>query len=251
MLKLRNVRCGYEGQEIIKGISFDVEARQNSCIIGPNGSGKTTLLRAISHIIPYEGEIQIQGQEIRGVERKDLARRVALLSQVSQVYFPYTVYETVALGRYAYSTGLLGNLQKEDQVIIAESLQKVGLYEQKDKLISQLSGGQLQRVFLARAFAQDPEVILLDEPTNHLDLKYQIELLDHLKEWVRDKDKVIIGVLHDLNLVQQFADQVILMDEGQVVAKGSAEEVLKAPFIKEVYGIDIKEFMIATLKKWQ
>ena len=118
------------------------------------------------------------------------------------------------------------------------------------ELITELSGGQIQRVFLARVFAQDPDIILLDEPTNHLDLKNQIDLLENLKEWIKVNNKIVVGVLHDLNLVQYFADNVLMLKDGQIVAYGEPQEVLNNPILNELYGINIKEFMLDILKKW-
>ena len=117
-------------------------------------------------------------------------------------------------------------------------------------MITELSGGQIQRVFLARVFAQDPDIILLDEPTNHLDLKNQIDLLENLKEWIKVNNKIVVGVLHDLNLVQYFADNVLMLKDGQIVAYGEPQEVLNNPILNELYGINIKEFMLDILKKW-
>ena len=121
----------------------------------------------------------------------------------------------------------------------------------KDKLINELSGGQLQRVYLARVFAQEPDVILLDEPTNHLDLKCQIEILEHINKWTKENQKTVIGVLHDLNLVQMFSDDVIMLSEGHIVSKGKTKDVLSEDKLKEVYGVDIKKFMINALEKWR
>ena len=119
-----------------------------------------------------------------------------------------------------------------------------------DKLITELSGGQLQRVFLAKIFAQDPDIILLDEPTNHLDFKHQIELLENLSEWVKKNNKIVIGVLHDLNLVQYFADNVLMIKSGKGVSYGKPEDVFKRDVLNDIYGIDIKEFMLNILEKW-
>ena len=130
-------------------------------------------------------------------------------------------------------------------------MDKVGLLDIKDKLISELSGGQLQRVFLARTFAQNPEVILLDEPTNHLDLKYQIEMLQHLSHWAKDNNKIVVGVLHDLNLVHYFSDDVCLLNKGEIIAYGKSSEVFESDKLKSIYGIDIKEFMIEVLEMWK
>ena len=173
------------------------------------------------------------------------------MTQASNIYFPYTVYETVALGRYAHLKGVFSRINKEDDEIILKSIANVGLIDIKDKLISELSGGQLQRVYLARAFAQDPDVILLDEPTNHLDLKCQIEILDYLNKWTKENNKIVVAVLHDLNLVQTFGEKVVMMNDGKIISSGTAKEVLSGEKLKEVYGVDVKGFMIDALERWK
>ncbi|WP_291653480.1 ABC transporter ATP-binding protein [Clostridium sp.] len=251
MLEVKNVCCGYNGIDIVKQVSFNINRGENLCIVGPNGCGKSTLLKAISNLISFNGEIKLDGKNINTLKRKELATKIALMTQSSNIQFPYTIYETVALGRYAHLNGIFSRLNKKDELIINESLRMVGILDIKDKLISELSGGQLQRVFLARAFAQDPEVILLDEPTNHLDLRYQIEILDYLKNWAKEKNKVVVAVLHDLNLVQNFGDRVLMMNDGIIKGNGSTKEVLNSNDLEEVYGIDIKTFMVRTLEKWK
>ena len=251
MLEIKEVRCGYDNKEIVKGVSFSVERGNNLCIVGPNGCGKSTLLKSIANLLEYKGSVKLDSKEISKLNRKDLAKNVALMTQASNIYFPYTVYETVALGRYAHLKGVFSRINKEDDEIILKSIVNVGLIDIKDKLISELSGGQLQRVYLARAFAQDPDVILLDEPTNHLDLKCQIEILDYLNKWTKENNKIVIAVLHDLNLVQYIADNVLLLSNGMLIKYGKVSEVLNNDILKQVYGLDIKEFMINILKKWE
>ena len=250
MIEVKNIYCGYDNKKIIKDLSFNVNNGENLCIVGPNGCGKSTLLKSIANIIEYEGSVKIDNKEVSSFSRIDLAKKVALMSQTSQIYFPYTVYDTVSLGRYAYSKGAFSKLSLTDKRIIVDSMKKVGIYELKDKLITELSGGQLQRVFLAKIFAQDPDIILLDEPTNHLDFKNQIELLENLNEWVKTNNKIVIGVLHDLNLVQYFADKVLMIQSGKVVSYGRPEDVLKGEILNDIYGMDIKEFMVNILQKW-
>ena len=250
MIEVKNIYCGYDNKKIIKDLSFNVNNGENLCIVGPNGCGKSTLLKSIANIIEYEGSIKIDNKEVSSFSRIDLAKKVALMSQTSQIYFPYTVYDTVSLGRYAYSKGAFSKLSLTDKRIIVDSMKKVGIYELKDKLITELAGGQLQRVFLAKIFAQDPDIILLDEPTNHLDFKNQIDLLENLNEWVKTNNKIVIGVLHDLNLVQYFADKVLMIQSGKVVSYGRPEDVLKGEILNDIYGMDIKEFMVNILQKW-
>ncbi len=251
MLKIKNLYSGYNGIDVIKDISINVNKGESLFIIGPNGCGKSTFLKSIANIIEYRGSIEIENKEISSFKRKDLAKKVGLMSQISEIYFPYTIYDTVSLGRYPYTKGMFDKLSKGDHEIIMDSIAKVGLTEYKDKMITELSGGQLQRVFLAKLFAQNPDIILLDEPTNHLDFKYQIELLEYVRQWSISNNKIVIGVLHDLNLVHNFADSVILLDKGMVISAGKPSKVLNNDIIKDVYDIDIKSFMLEALEKWK
>ncbi|WP_077867068.1 ABC transporter ATP-binding protein [Clostridium saccharobutylicum] len=251
MLDVKNISCGYDKIDIIKDATFEAKRGEVLCIVGPNGCGKSTLLKAIGKLIEYKGKISLDSNDIKNLSVKKFAKNIALMTQSNNIYFPYTVYETVALGRYAYLKGILSSLSKEDDLIVMKSIKSVGLIDLKDKLINELSGGQLQRVFLAKSFAQDPEVILLDEPTNHLDLKCQIEILEYLSLWAKENNKIVIAVLHDLNLVNLFGEKVILLSQGEIISKGTPKEVFLKDNLKNVYNIDVKNFMINALKQWQ
>ena len=238
-------------RHILHDISVSIPMGKITTLIGPNGCGKSTLLKSIANLIEYRGTIKFDGVDSNKYERKSFAQKVGLMSQLSEIHFPYTVYETVSLGRYPYLKGAFSSLSKEDVKIILDSIEKVGLTEYRDKMITELSGGQIQRVFLAKLFAQNPDIILLDEPTNHLDFKYQVELLEHVKTWAKTNKKIVIGVLHDLNLVHYFADKVIMLDNGNIVSEGTSMEVLNDDKLKNVYDIDIKSFMKNILNKWE
>jgi iron complex transport system ATP-binding protein len=250
MLEIKNLYAGYGGGDIIKDISFTADGGEVLCIAGPNGCGKSTLLKSIARLLPYRGSITVNGQDALRINRKDLAKKIALLGQLSPVYFPYTVYDTVAMGRYAHTRGFFKNLSADDRAIITETITRLELDDVRDQLITQLSGGQLQRVFLARTLAQDPDIILLDEPTNHLDLKHQVELLQYLSAWAVDRGKAIVAVLHDLNLVHRFSGRAVLMCRGMLAACGKSDEVLNSGVLREVYGMDIRAFMRESLEKW-
>jgi iron complex transport system ATP-binding protein len=251
MLEIQNLFSGYHGQDVIHNISLWADRGEILTLLGPNGCGKTTLLKSIARIIPCRGDIKLAGRDIRSFTRKDLAQKIALLGQISQIHFPYTVYDTVALGRYAHSRGFLKSLSKEDQDFITDIIHRLELDNEKDRMINELSGGQLQRVFLARTLAQNPDIILLDEPTNHLDLKHQVELLRYLKTWVKENRKTLIAVLHDLNLAFQFSDAAALMDKGSIKALGRPETVLRGETLREIYGMDVREFMLDSLENWR
>ncbi|GHV94574.1 iron ABC transporter [Spirochaetia bacterium] len=251
MIEVKDLSAGYNGEDVIQSISFTAECGESLCILGPNGCGKSTLLKAIARIIACRGTVKLEGREVSGFSRKELAKKIAFLGQAAQIYFPYTVRETVSLGRYAYSGGFLKNLSPEDEEVIGKTIKMLDIQDIQNRMIDELSGGQLQRVFLAKTLAQNPEVILLDEPTNHLDLKNQIELLRYLKSWVKDNNKTLIGVLHDLNLVHQFGDSALLMSDGRLAAWGTIEKTLNSETLQAVYGIDIRGFMLDSLEKWR
>jgi iron complex transport system ATP-binding protein len=251
MLEVRDLCAGYGGADVLCNINFKVEKGESLCLLGPNGSGKSTLLRAVARIIEYRGLVLMDGEDIGAVSRKELARKIALLSQSAQVFFPYTVYETVAMGRYAHSRGLFKNLSVEDEAVIEDILKNLDIWESKDTMTDELSGGTLQRVFLARALAQSPDLILLDEPGNHLDLKHQIDLLNFLRAWVREGGKTLIGVFHDLNLARYFGDTAVILNNGTLAARGHMEDILNGEDLSAVYGIDVRGFMRESLERWK
>jgi iron complex transport system ATP-binding protein len=250
MVEVRGLCAGYGGDDVIRDISFKVGRGKSLCILGPNGCGKSTLLKCIARIIDYRGSVLLGNSDTAAFSRKELAKKIAMLSQTMQVFFPYTVYETVSMGRYAYSRGFLKSLSAEDLSVIEDVLKKLDLWDIKDNMIDELSGGTLQRVFLAKTLAQTPDVILLDEPANHLDLKHQLELLDFLKKWVSDNGKTLIGVFHDLNLAHRFGDTALVLDNGAVASCGKIDEVLKSDTLSTAYGIDIHKFMHESLELW-
>jgi iron complex transport system ATP-binding protein len=252
MLEVKDLSASYGGgADVIRNISFRTEKGESLCILGPNGSGKSTLLKSIARIIDYRGLVLMNGEDIRAVSRKELAKKIALLSQSAQVFFPYTVYETVSMGRYAYLQGVLKNLSAEDRTVIENILKKLDIWDSKDCMIDELSGGTLQRVFLARTLAQSPDLILLDEPSNHLDLKHQIELLKFLRAWVKENNKTLISVFHDLNLARLFGDTAVVLNNGTLAANGKIENVLNSGVLSDVYGIDIRGFMQESFEKWR
>ncbi|MBO4235820.1 MAG: ABC transporter ATP-binding protein [Firmicutes bacterium] len=251
MLELKDVRAGYDGVEVLHGLSYKFEDGKNYCLLGPNGCGKTTLIRTIASLIAFTGEITMEGVRLRDMKRRELASKVAVLSQVSNIYFPYTVYDTVMLGRYQYMKGIFGNTSKEDKEKVEECLETVKLTDQRDKRIDELSGGQRQRVFLAQVLAQSPQMILLDEPTNHLDVRHQLELIDYLKKWTADGKHSVIGVMHDINLALRLSDSVLIMKDGEFKATGTFDEVVTANLLNETYDTDIAGFMRESFEKWR
>ncbi len=251
MLNAENVVCGYDSKNVVHGISFQLHAQERMAILGPNGCGKTTLVKALAGLLPFSGSVTACGLDVRTAPRRETARTIALMSQLNGVDFDYSVYETVMMGRYAHQRpGLFGGADARDKEIVAQALAKTGIAGLANRRVTQLSGGQLQRVFLARVFAQQPSVILLDEPTNHLDLKFQIELIQLLKEWAAEENRCVVGVLHDINLALEFADRILLMQDGRAVFEGKASD-LDLGILQQVYDTDVRTWMQKSLKRWE
>lgn len=242
MLSVQHVSGGYSDEIVLKNISFDVEQGELFGILGPNGSGKTTLLKMISGILPIKhGEILISGKRLQEYGVKQLAQLVAVLSQHSSQSFSYTVKETVSLGRYAHQKGWFQTWSKEDETIVQRVMDQTGITSFQHKNIQELSGGEKQRVFLAQALAQEPEILLLDEPTNHLDLSYQKELLDLLKQWTAEKGLTVISIFHDLNLAGLYCDRLLLLEKGMVNIHHIPNEVLREDRIRNVYQTKVQK----------
>ena len=249
MLSLKKVSAGYDGVDVIKNIS--IEIKNNVAIIGPNGCGKTTLLKTIANILPFKGKIEINGKPFDKMKRREISKNIAMLTQQVGIYFDYNVYDTVMMGRYLHIKGrLAGNPIKEDRDAVMKSLEAVNLLDVQGREITKLSGGQLQRVFLARALAQEPGIILLDEPTNHLDLKCQIEIIDYLKKWTEIGSRAIVGVLHDVNLAMRLSEDMIVMSGGEVLAFDKANNITKSGLLDDVYEMDVARYMRGNLSMW-
>ena len=175
MLEVKKLSCGYGGEQVVNDISFTLSPGQRLVVLGSNGCGKTTLLRGLMGILPSTGTMEFDGRDLKAMTVREKGRTMAMLTQMNSVSFSYTVMETVLLGRYAHlEGGLFSTPGAEDRRMAEEQLKRLGLWQERDKRITELSGGQLQRVLLARTFVQEPRIILLDEPANHLDLKYQV-----------------------------------------------------------------------------
>lgn len=239
-IEIDNVSCGYTQREVLKQVSLCVAAGKVLVLLGPNGSGKTTLLRALFNLVVVnEGAVLIEGQAINRLSRKQIAQKLALSPQMEAPQWPMTVEETVQLGRSSHR-GWVQPFQVEDAEIVETAIQQTGLAELSQRRITELSGGEWRRTLIARALAQQTNVLCLDEPTTGLDLKYQVEILTLIRNLAHERDLTVILTLHDLNLASSFADQIVLLSEGHVAASGTGEEVLTEERLSDVYQTKVK-----------
>ena len=231
-----NIKMKIGDNEILKGVSIDSKNREFVGIIGPNGSGKSTLLKSIYRILkPNDGCIKLGDMDISKMSIKESAKKMAVVSQHNYYNFDFTVKEVVSMGRSPHKK----NLERdniEDFEIVKESLQKVGMSEFSNRSFSTLSGGEQQRVILARALAQKTPCLILVEPTIHLDIKYQLSLLNIVKSL----DLTVISAIHDLNIASMYCDRLFVMKDGQIVASGTLQDILTKELIKEIYEIDVE-----------
>ncbi len=253
-LRIEKLSCGYGGADIVKNVSLTVKSGETVAIAGPNGCGKTTLLRAVCGLIPTTaGEVFIDGLAAADIPPKERAKKIAMLSQTGAGgdYFGYTVMNTVLMGRYSRQKGSVFSETSGEDIAAAERcIAEVGLSGCENRCITELSGGQLQRVFLARAFAQEPEILLLDEPANHLDIKSQNELSGILKRFA-DSGKTVVGVFHDISVAAAVSDRILLMKNGEAVSCGKTEDIVRSEELSEVFDTDVSAYMKKVLKIWE
>lgn len=236
---LEHVTCGYRGKKVIKDLSLTIPAGKRVMILGENGCGKTTLLKAMAGLIPYEGSIRVDGAEVKGMPPRERAAKISLLSQMNRAYFSYTVEETVQMGRYRFHKGLFEGVNQEDVKQVEEYMRKTDVYDIRREKIGELSGGQLQRVYLSQTYAQESKYVFLDEPTNHLDLKYRATLERELKE----SGHSVVAVYHDVMQALHLADEIILIKEGVVVKIGTPEEIWNSEALNEAFDMDVKAYL--------
>lgn len=239
MIEIKDLTCGYDAGDVLHGITLKVEQHGFAVIMGPNGAGKSTLLYAIiGYLQRRQGSVLIQGKALEHWHKKDLAKVIALIPQETAMPFDYTVEEMVLMGRYPWLE-LMQSYSTRDQKIVQDILQKLDLTELKDRYYSQLSGGEKQRVLLARALAQQTQVILLDESLSQLDINHQVEFMQLLSDINRQDGKCIILVSHNINLAANVSSHLILLKNGRLLASGTPAEVITQEKLKELFEIDL------------
>lgn len=237
---IRDLNWSYRNKELFKHLDASFPADKFISIIGPNGSGKTTLLRHLLRLLPApRNSIILAGEDLQDYSQRALARHVSYVPQQSRIEYDFTVYECVAMGRYSHGTRL-SMLGPEDHRIISSSLEAMELGHLSERAATELSGGEYQRMLIARALAQQSSVILLDEPVSHLDVHSQREILSLLRNLVDQGTATVLCVLHDLNAVSAYSDLVLMMQSGAIVAEGTVREVLTKQRIEEVYHVEVQ-----------
>ncbi len=236
ILDIRDILLKYRDKSILSNVSFAVSAGEFFVVIGPNGAGKTSLLKVLSGLQKIQqGSVAIKNEDISTYTRRRLAQIMAIVPQQIEVGFPFTVTETVIMGRTPH-LGILGMEDKKDFHIAEEAMEFTEVTHLADRKLFQLSGGELQRVIIARAICQQPEIILLDEPTTALDPAHQLKIMDLMERFRKQHNTTIIMVSHDLNLASMYGDRLLLLKEGRVIKTGNPKEVLNKSLLEESYG---------------
>ena len=239
-IKTDNIQVSFGSKPILHDISLAIHDKEFVGIIGPNGSGKSTFLKCLYRVLqPSGGKIYFDGSELSSLSHRDTALKMAVVAQHSTVNFDFSVLEMVLMGRSPYK-GLLDRDQLDDYEIARHALAQVGLSDFESRNFNTLSGGEQQRVILARALAQRTECLVLDEPTNHLDIKYQLELMTIVKRL----DATVVSAIHDLNLAAIYCDRIIALKDGHIVCSGTPQDVLSSDTIRHIYGVSA---MVQTL----
>ena len=232
-----DLSCGYRGRAVFRGVSLDARAGEVLAVLGPNGAGKTTLLRAMAGLArPTAGAVLLEGRDLAGYRAGEVARLVAFATQGMAPDWPFTVREFVSLGR-APHRGWWRPLAADDRAAVDEALARLMLEDLGERPVNELSGGEWQRVRLAKGLAQAPRILLLDEPTAHLDPRFQYELLSAARSLARERGLAVVLSMHDLNLAGTWADRLALLAGGRLLADGPPEAVLTPDLLAEAYGI--------------
>ena len=250
MLDVDRLSVRYGTKQIVDALSFSVSEGQWLMIAGPNGAGKSTALAAITQGTPYTGRVLFEGQNVRSMKPALRARAIGGLAQNHFVGYGFTVEEVVRLGRFAYAGGVFGRSREDDAGHVEQALTLTGLQDKRRQSVLTLSGGELQRTFLAQVLAQDPKLLLLDEPTNHLDLIYQKQIFALIGQWLQTPGRAVVSVVHDLSLARAFGTDALLMDSGRKIALGRANDVLTPANLDRVYGMDVAAWMRGLYRQW-
>ncbi len=239
MLEVKNITVGYGETAIVRDISFALPNKKILAIVGANGAGKTTLLRALNGTLPIKtGEITIDGKKLKNYSRREIARTITVIAQENETKFPVTVADFVLAGRFAHG-GTFGWETESDLKIAENALEICDLAKYKNRTMNRLSGGERQRVILARALATEARILLLDEPTTNLDLSNQALMFRLVRERCKRGESSAVVITHDLNLASEFADEILLLKNGEMIARGEPKEVLTEENLREIFDVKV------------
>lgn len=237
-IRVMDLEFSYSSVPALEDICFEVNKSEIVSVLGPNGAGKSTLIKCLDRILkPKKGTIYIDEKDLRLFSQSEIAKKIGYIPQGAKYSFPATVFEVILMGRKPHITW---RATESDLDKVVEVIKMLNLEEFSMRDVNELSGGQQQRVFIARALAQEPEILLLDEPTSNLDIRVQLEVLDIIKEVVKMRDMSAIMAMHDLNLASRYSDKIILMKKGKIFAVGEPNQVLTPENIKSVYGVEVE-----------
>ncbi|WP_304941839.1 ABC transporter ATP-binding protein [Vallitalea guaymasensis] len=240
IVSTKKLNFNYGEKTILKDLSINMEKGLFYSIIGPNGSGKTTLLKLLAGILPSnKNTVYIKNDDIHVIKQKEMAKRLSVVPQITDMQYEFSVFDIVMMGRAPYTSRFQKNTE-EDVKIVNDAMKETGVIELKDKKITQLSGGELQRVILARAIAQETDIMLLDEPISHLDIGYQYEISELVHNLCKKKGITVINIVHDLNIAMRYSDKILMLKNGQVYRYGDPEDVITKETVKDVYSIDVE-----------
>lgn len=251
MLNVENLTVRYGENTIVQAISFDVLEGQWLMLVGPNGAGKSTIVNAIAQGVPYSGNVTFGGKDVRRMKPSEFAKNCGILTQTHNVNYSFTVEEIIRLGRYSYSGGLFAKSSSNDDKAVEEAARLTGMLSLMQQSVLTLSGGELQRTFLAQLFAQNPKLLILDEPSNHLDLVYQRQIFELTREWLAHSGRAVISVVHDLSLAKKYGTHALLLHNGRIEAFDIADKVLTRANLNTVYSMDVYAWMQSQLTIWK
>ena len=250
MLEVRDLTVRYGTRTVVDRVSFSLEEGRWLMLIGPNGAGKSTIVNAVAQSTAYTGDILFRGENVRRYKPTELARNIGILSQNHSVGYSFTVEEVVRLGRYSYAPGIFSRHSDADEKSVERALELTGLLPMMEQSVLTLSGGELQRTFLAQLLAQDPRLLILDEPTNHLDLVYQKQVFALIRDWMKVSGRAVISVVHDLSLARAYGTDALLLSGGRQVYCGPVEGAFDPKTLNAVYSMDVREWMRSMLGQW-
>lgn len=240
LMEVKDLKYEYHRHLVLDGVDVEIHKGEILGILGLNGCGKTTLLRNLNrNLSPASGCVMLDGTDIAGISKRDIAQKVAVVPQTNEINFAFTVRDIVSMGRMPFQ-GMMAGCSREDEAIIDRALEQTGLTRYADRNISNMSGGERQRVIIARAIAQTPDVLLMDEPTLHLDINMQFEVLDLVSELSRKNNLTVAIVSHDLPMVARYCDRMVLIKDHRIYAMGTPEEVLTTENMRAVFKIDAR-----------